>query len=437
MGAMLACLAADTVCCLGTAACKCCFSVFGVAASTATRLMYSFLFLMNSVLAWLMLSDWAIRQLKDRFDKIPFYSLDCPEGYCYGTLATYRVTFSLALFHLILAVVTIGVRSSRDFRAKLQNLYWGPKLVKLILFYVMSFYIPNGFFLFYGKLSMFAGAFFILIQLVLLIDMAYQISAKCLQEYENSDDRAWIIGLSGGTILLMIAFIVITGFLYAHFGKTSCGLNQFFITFNLVLALVIWLVSIHPQVQEVNPQVGLPQAAFVSAYAIYLLFSGMSSEPEEQCNPLITNEQPRTANIIIGVVITFLALAYSASSAATQGHAFMGLNEPAYRLTTTSDSGGGGDDDAADEFDDESEGINYSYAFFHLTFAVAAMYVAMLLTNWDPIVQSSRSSGDGGMVTIEKSWTAVWIKIITSWLTMLMYLWTILAPVLLPDREFF
>lgn len=45
---------------------------------------------------------------------------------------------------------------------------------------------------------------------------------------------------------------------------SGCGLNQFFITMNIILAFVASVISIHPRVQEENPQSGLPQAAAVT-----------------------------------------------------------------------------------------------------------------------------------------------------------------------------
>lgn len=34
------------------------------------------------------------------------------------------------------------------------------------------------------------------------------------------------------------------------------------------------------------------------------------------------------------------------------------------------------------------------------------------------------------------TWTAVWVKICASWTGLLLYLWTLVAPLLLPNRDF-
>lgn len=98
-----------------------------------------------------------------------------------------------------------------------------------------------------------------------------------------------------------------------------------------------------------------------------------------------------------------------------------------------SDNDGVGHDVNNEDFDDEQDACAYNYSFFHLVFAVASMYVAMLLTNWDQI-KAGAGGGDDGPLTIGRSWEAVWVKMITSWIAVLMYLWTLVAPILLPDR---
>jgi len=76
----------------------------------------------------------------------------------------------------------------------------------------------------------------------------------------------------------------------------------------------------------------------------------------------------------------------------------------------------------------EARPVSYSYSFFHLIFALASMYSAMLLSGWTST--SERSD------LIDVGWTSVWVRIGTEWVTAALYIWTLAAPLLFPDREF-
>jgi hypothetical protein len=134
-----------------------------------------FLFLVNSIVAWMLLSGWAIQWLQKRLENVPYYHLECPEGACYGTLATYRITFTSTLFHLIMAGLTYNVRSSSDMRAGLQNGYWIFKIAAYGLLMFAAWSIPNSFFLTYASIAMFFSGLFIIIQLMFLVDFAYRV----------------------------------------------------------------------------------------------------------------------------------------------------------------------------------------------------------------------------------------------------------------------
>ena len=64
------------------------------------------------------------------------------------------------------------------------------------------------------------------------------------------------------------------------------------------------------------------------------------------------------------------------------------------------------------------------------------MYVAMLLTDWN-VVRSATStspSGESDDVYIGRSEVAMWMRIVSSWACIALYIWSLVAPVLMPDR---
>ena len=92
------------------------------------------------------------------------------------------------------------------------------------------------------------------------------------------------------------------------------------------------------------------------------------------------------------------------------------------------------DEEAGVADEDDDAACPYSYSFFHLTFALASLYMCMLLTNW-MVLSHSHDAASGGL-KVNSGNAAVWVKVVTSWTTHAIYAWSLLAPVLFPTREF-
>lgn len=81
--------------------------------------------------------------------------------------------------------------------------------------------------------------------------------------------------------------------------------------------------------------------------------------------------------------------------------------------------------------DNEKEGVQYSWTFFHLTFCLAALYLMEVLTDWAVI-----RDGHNANVIIGEGMASVWVKMVSAWLASLLYLWSLTAPICLPGRDF-
>lgn len=69
---------------------------------------------------------------------------------------------------------------------------------------------------------------------------------------------------------------------------------------------------------------------------------------------------------------------------------------------------------------------------FQLLLILAAMYYAMLFTNWNnPDLYKSDTHGEE-----TRDMGTFWLKIVVQWITMALYLLSLIAPLLCPDRDF-
>ena len=249
-----------------------------------------------------MLTPWAIDKLQHL--TLDYVKINCPNGQCHGWLAVHRINFALGIFHLVMAGLLFGVSSSKNPRSAIQNGYWGPKMIAWLALIVVSFLIPDGFFMIWGNYISFIGAMlFLLLGLVLLVDLAHTWAEYCLARIEDTDSRFWRFMLIGSTLGMYLASIAMTIIQYIFFAKSGCSMNQAAITINLILWVAISVISINANVQEHNPKAGLAQAAMVAVYCTYLTMSAVSMEPDDKlCNPLVRAQGTRTTSVVIGAI---------------------------------------------------------------------------------------------------------------------------------------
>lgn len=106
-------------------------------------------------------------------------------GEC-GFFTVHRLNFALGCLHLILALVLTGVKSTNDVRAALQNSWWSLKFILYLCLIVLSFVIPNDFYIFFSKwVSVPSGAIFILVWAILLVDFAHEWAETCISHVES------------------------------------------------------------------------------------------------------------------------------------------------------------------------------------------------------------------------------------------------------------
>jgi len=210
------------------------------------------------------------------------------------------------------------------------------------------------------------------------------------------------------------------------------------ISLNLIFCIAITVFSIHPRLQEKNPRAGLLQSAVVTMYCTYLVWSAIMSEPVDMKCGSISMAGGTHYSVILGVIITVIAVIYSTLRLSTSSENLMGREEVRKALLPEEDP-----EDSAPVLavqgtegsnDDEATETTYNYTFFHISFALAAMYLAMVITNWQTVSKTNQNQQNG--IQVDQGMISVWVKLVSGWITIGLYGWTLLAPVLFPDRQF-
>ncbi|XP_062265819.1 serine incorporator 2 [Platichthys flesus] len=460
MGACLALgsLASCASCLCGSASCllsSCCPSTFN---STISRLAFSFLLMLGTLVSVIMI----LPGMEEHLKKIPGFcvggtsipgienKVNC--DIVVGYKSVYRMCFAMACFFFLFSIIMIRVRSSKDPRASIQNGFWFFKFLVLVGITVGAFFIPDGEFntvwYYFGMVGSFI---FIVIQLILLVDFAHSWNQSWLERAETGNSKCWFAALLSFTIIhYVLAFTAVVLFYVFYTKPDDCTEHKVFISLNFIFCIIVSIVSILPKVQELQPSSGLLQASLITLYTMYITWSAMTNNPNRQCNPsLLSLVQPGSptpapgpasptpaapnvqwwdAQSIVGLVIFLFCTLYASIRSSNNAQVNKLMQTEEGQGLTTDFEASNGEDGVRRAVDNEENGVTYSYSFFHFSLCLASLYIMMTLTNW--------YKPESDYHAMQTSMPAVWVKIGSSWLGLGIFLWTLVAPLVLPDRDF-
>ncbi|KAM7277988.1 hypothetical protein ACFE04_005122 [Oxalis oulophora] len=410
----MSCLAA----CFASLTCGVCSSVASGISKKSARIAYCGLFGLSLILAWILRE--AGGPLIEKFSWIN--TSHHPEAW-YQMQAVLRVSLGNFFFFGILALLMIGVKDQNDTRDSWQHGGWIAKMVIWLILVLLMFFMPNPVISVYSTLSKFGAGLFLLVQVLLLLDFVHSWN----DAWVAKDEQKWYIALLVISIVCYLAAFVLSGIMFIWFNPSGhdCGLNVFFIVMTMILALTFGIIALHPAISG-----SLLPASVIAVYCSYVLYTALTSEPHGYvCNGLHNkSDAVSTSTLVLGMLTTILSVLYSALRAGSSS-TFLSPGSPKSAGSKPLLEGETNDvEEGKDNKDKDPRPVSYSYSFFHLIFALASMYAGMLLSGWTDYNESS--------TLIDVGWTSVWIRICSGWVTAALYIWTLVAPLLLPDREF-
>jgi len=367
---------------------------------------------------------------------------------CSGHSGTYRAASSALLFFVLAATAAY-------FKPTANREAWFLKIIVFLILNVVSMFIPNEplFGLIMVNIFRVGAVFFIFLQQIIFVDLAHNLNESWVAKADKAEleegegaGKKWLYSLLGLCAILFTGSIVVIGFLFKYFG--GCGINIAFIT----LPLVIGLIS--TALQLMGEEASLLTSACVFSYATYLCYVSVSQNPNSDCNPALADNN--AANIAIGVGITIISLlwtgwSYTAStrvgekaekSDAVDDNADTGIRiresvssrvvdadenqvEAVSGIVVSTEKY----DSISETEDDELDTFSISWKLNVILCLITCWY-AVALTAWG-VVEIGGNSANPSVGRV-----SMWMISGSQWLMQMLYLWTLTAAKIFPDRDF-
>ena len=370
-----------------TASCACtmgkCIVKDGQLSVKAANAVYLLILIAMTVVAFV-LQEWGAPSFN-----FYLFNVGCEDvidaAACKGENAVYRISIGLALWFLLVA---LGNACS----PKIHTGMWGIKVVSLIAIVSGFFFIPIVGQDSYVQIARVISALFLVSQIVSFIDAAYHWNRLFIGE--STTKLKLLLAICG---LFVVAIVISLALLYINYHH--CTRQEVFTTITAVLVISSTMLQLNTETES-----SLLTSCIVSAYAVYLCWSAVSSD---ECNP---GEQTK-AQLTLACVVTSISLAWTCYSAGTKD--WSGEEQLVVEEQLIEDG----------QLIENEQEPKQSMVGFHMIMATGSVYMSMLLTNW-------------GTVSGHKSDAQMWVSIVSQWISIIVYVWTIVAPRICTSREF-
>jgi len=457
-------MATTGACCLCSSATTGCNQA-GQASKKAAGMIYV-LFVFLAALLAMVLKTWGSKLIVH----VPGAGdYGCTEEWCYGNESVYRVSFGLVMFFAVNMIVA-------PFCQAWHTGMWGLKFLLLPALIGAAYLVPAPFYEHYESFARIASSLFILLQCLILVEMAYDMHEWLVAKADEADEGqdaslcsngyratyiALCVGCSGGSVVGCIA-------MYSYFG---CGAGPASISLTLLAVLVFTAVSISEWGR------GLLVGSVISIYITWLEFSAMTSMPSDipGCNPfasLGSSAGDDSTSVWLGLLFAAVSVGYAGYSAATGALDALSLDgDPDVHSRAGGETTGSDGEDSAriyqqlaeggtdeNKMNDERQrerniraleagrsrrksraeslreaaGDAGQVALFHFVMICCGFYLGMVLTNW----ADTPDNNDTSEAAAGTSNTSMWVKLISQYVTMALYTWSIFAPLICSDRDF-
>ncbi len=343
---------------------------------------------------------------------------DCKD--CENRSAVFRISFGNLIFHTIMFILTIRIKYVSDPRGSLHTGWFLLKIPLWIACIVGCFYIPQKNIIQYAYFCLFGAAVYIIFQCITLVDLGFT-----LADYWFSKGFTITMLMTSATMYATSLVFIICGFIF--FTGSDCYQNNVFMAITVVAVFFANWISLTKTINK-----GIMPPSIFSAYISWLVFNAMLSQPSGKCVKTNYDNAP-VGMVIIGAIFTIICVAYTTNRSAATIDADADAN--AVAANSTFDSDPDSTDDQKNNKknpNSQEEKVPYNYSFFHLVYAIANCFVAMIIVNWQFKSVNQESTDNNN--SIDQGLIAMWIKITSQWITILIFFWILLFPFFFPHR---